>query len=217
MNVLSWNVLHREHEIRYQPRSKILKSFPDDTVRLKEIVVLLVDQSRHETIICLQEVCKELYDLVRATFSLTHDVFSQQISDIEFLVTVTPKFLECTDELKPVPGVANGLHILSNSWLRIVNCHLKPQFVMRDNVLSAIRNVQHPEKFTIVAGDFNETSKKIREAIGKDFRVPYYGLTYKGRKGIDHVLFNRNIRYKAGVVQTKTLSDHNPIILNLFP
>jgi hypothetical protein len=217
MNVLCWNVLHREHEIRYQPRSKIIKTFPDDTVRLKRIVTLLMCQSSHETVICLQEVCKELYDLVRAAFSPTHDVFAQQISDTEFLVTVTPKFLECTDELKPVPGVANGLHILSNSWLRIVNCHLKPQFVMEDNVLSAIRSVHHPEKFTIVAGDFNETSKKIRKAIGHDFRVPYYGFTYKGRKGIDHVLLNRNIRYKAGVVRTTTLSDHNPITLNLFP
>jgi hypothetical protein len=217
MNILCWNTLHREHEIRYQPKSKIIKNFPEEIVRLKRVVSLLIRQSRHETIICLQEVCKELYDLVCVAFGTTHDVFTQQVSHTEFLLTATPKFLKCTDELVTVPGVANGIHILSNSWLRVVNCHLKPQFVVQENVLTAIRNVHDPEKFTVVAGDFNETAAKIRAMVGHDFRVPYYGLSYKGRKGIDHILFNRKIRYKAGNIREATLSDHNPITLEFFP
>ncbi len=217
MNVLSWNVLHRSHEKHYNPNSCILRAYSDDRARLDCIINVLSLHVSKETIVCLQECSGELLTLINSTFNASHDLLSQRIMSDEYLITLTPKFLKCRQDTRSIPKGANGYLSVSNSLMRIINCHLRPQFTVKDRNILSIIGQEDMNIMTIVAGDFNENSNKVKKALIHKYRIPYFGPSYKKKKGLDHIIFNRMLRYKAGIVQTELLSDHDPVILEFLP
>lgn len=221
IKILSWNVLHQAHERRYNPESRILRAHEDNSERLQSIVEVLKQHVCRLTVACLQECSGELLSLVNTTFSGTHDLLSQRVPESldEYLITLTPKFMKCSlDARRSVPRGANGYMSVSNDTVRFVNCHLRPQFTVRgENVLGIIADEdQTSDQVVIVAGDFNETAKKVKKALDSKYRVPYFGLSYKKKKGLDYIIFNRVMRFKAGMIETELLSDHDPVVLEFL-
>lgn len=220
MNIFSWNVLHRSHEKRFNPGSRILRAYSDDRARLDCILEVLKKHVYKETIVTLQECSGELLTILSSNFTDTHDILSQRIATDEYLITLTPHFMKCSHDNVKIPKGANGYHSVSGKIegiiIRIINVHLKPQFVVRtENALSFIAR-ENMNELTIVSGDFNENSGKVKKALAATYRVPYYGPSYKKRKGLDHIVFNRQMRYKACLIQTELLSDHDPVLLEFL-
>ena len=56
MNILSWNVLLRDHEERYNPDSTILSLWNQEKYREDKIINILEKYSDENSIILLQEV-----------------------------------------------------------------------------------------------------------------------------------------------------------------
>jgi len=216
---ISWNVLHISHELKYNPNSIVLQCHPDETLRLKKIIELLREHTIDHTVICLQECSSEMLNLVSCEFNKTHNLISQKIpkSKDEYLITLTPKFLKFSQEKKRIPKGANGLSIVVNDFLKIVNCHFKPQFTVKtETVLESLVKECDSSLLTVAAGDFNETSKAVKRTLGSKFHVPYFGRSYKKRKCLDFIVFNLDIKYRSGIIDSSNLSDHRPVVLEIF-
>jgi len=213
---VSWNTLKLSFEKKFNPNSRILRAYSDDTARLGCIVEVLEQHVTKETIVALQECSAELLSMVNTKFTTTHDLLSQKIGPDEYLITLTPRFLKCVHDGGRIPRGANGYFSVSNGMLRIINCHLKPQFTVKDENVLGLIAAEDMSKLTIVAGDFNETSTKVKKALAVKYKVPYFGPSYKKKKALDYIVFNRKMRYKAGLIPTELLSDHDPVVLEFL-
>lgn len=216
---ISWNVLYREYEIQYAPESKILKQFPNETDRISAIIDTIKENSDKYTVICLQEVSKQLLNSLSVSFSETHDVFSFNERKQEYLVIITPK----TSKFKFVTSfshcTANGYLVVSNGDYFVVNCHLIPQRHIKANAMDYLLNSCVKHKNIIVAGDFNEEYKNVSSCLESKFVCPRYGKTYK-KRNIDHMIFTKDFvdynKYETSKVNRKNMSDHHMIRLDLF-
>lgn len=224
MHVVSWNLLFIEYEKKYCPDSKILREYPNDEVRLRKIVEQLTSITGSDTVICLQECNIFLLSLVIPCFIKTHDVFHETVNKEvgEYIITIVPKNMECVKESKNRlmldSGLARGYLVVSSDKYRIVNCHLPPQFTVKNcSILDTIKTELeiHDDKLTIIAGDFNSHHKDVQRQFGDEYTTPYYGLSYKRSKSLDHIVVNRVVQYKTAIVNTDLLSDHYPISLTL--
>ncbi len=217
MKILSWNVLHQAHEREFNPNSRILRAYSDDAARLGCIVDVLKQHVTKETIISLQECSAELLAMLNSGFKSTHDLLSQKIGNDEYLITLTPRFLKCShDGPGTIPTGANGYFSVSNGVIRIINCHLKPQFTVKNKNVLGVIGGESASKLTVVAGDFNEKSGKVKKALGTKFIIPHFGRSYKKQKGLDYIIFNRQLRFAAGLIPTELLSDHDPVSLEFL-
>jgi hypothetical protein len=232
MKILSWNTLHIMYEKKYNPDSKILITYKNETHRLTDIVKTiknnLSDSGDEETIICLQECSLDLVYLLKLNFCKTHDIFTLNINDDEYLITLTPHHMHFTDENFPITeyiNMANGYLFVSNDNYRIINCHMFPQYYCQNyDALSVLKNLSHVKKL-IIAGDFNEKYQRVSKALNNDYIVPYYGKTYKKKRNIDYIIFNKfntslqnnylQNYYKVRLVETEKMSDHDLIILDI--
>jgi hypothetical protein len=215
IHVISWNILLYAYEKKYYPNSKILNSYPDNNIRLREIISKIKYISNYQTIICLQECSEDILSLLRSAFCLTHDIFYQIVDEgeCEYIITLVPKMLECVLEDLSIPVVARGYLVVSNINIKIVNCHLYPQFKFKKvKVLNTLRN-EPMKKITVFAGDFNERHNKVSAFLRDKYVTPYFGLSYKGKKDLDHIVVNRATRYTVNICDTGLLSDHNPIYM----
>jgi hypothetical protein len=155
INILSWNVLLREHEIRHNPNSLILKHFPHETDRENAIITILKSYFLwalpDELVVTLQEVSLSLFQKILTEFP-GKNVFGYCITpssnnlkldncDGEYLVTIAPHDFQnsfCPQE----PNTANGYLCIYNSHVTILNTHLIPQKYTHVNVMEYLKMLE---------------------------------------------------------------------------
>ena len=212
MNIVSWNVLLRDYEEKYNPESKILTVWIDETQREDKIIDVISAHSNNDSIILLQEVSLSLLDKIKKIFEYKL-LFTHKITENEYLVTLTPYFYNKEEWLQN--EVSNGYLVVKNNNLRIINTHLIPQRYVKYNVLDYILKLSNHID-TIIAGDFNENWKKVNTILESRYRVPFFGNTYKKRP-IDHIIFDKRLLYTYTTtnVLCEKISDHNLIKLSI--
>jgi hypothetical protein len=216
LRVISWNVLYRKYEEKYNPRSQILKTYPKEIDRVTAIVSKLKANVNSNTVICLQEASTNLINVVATVFATTHQIFATKIRDNEHLVTVVPVNItvNCTYWSH---GTSNGYIAIQSDLYHIVNCHLLPQRYAKSSVMEYLNEYESNNKNVFIVGDFNEKHNKIRNSLQTRFVCPYYGKTYK-KKPIDHIIFDvtdKTCKYTPTLITQTNLSDHHAIMLDL--
>ena len=218
MKIISWNVLYIEYEKRYNPTSDILLKYADDNDRIRDIVDMIAKQISSDTIICLQECSLQLVLLIKENFENSHSVFTTHVRTDEYLLTMTPREQEYKRQVfskSNYTSTANGYLIVSNNKLRIINCHLIPQNIVEQDVLKLMKGEFHA-KGTFIAGDYNQTRKSVVNELKYKYTIPYFGPSYKGKKGIDFIIFNYHCMYTSGIIETSLLSDHDMVYLEII-
>lgn len=213
--IISWNVLYRGYEELYCPDSTILSAFPKETERVAEIVLMLsvVSQVDKDTVVCLQEVSSDVIAALLSQFGKSHTLFSHCVRNDEYLVTIAPKHFVM--EWSGSNDICNACLSVSNDLCRVVNCHLLPQRYAAADVMEYLLELQTDDKLTLIAGDFNEVHKTVKERLHDKYVCPYYGKTYK-KKAIDQIVFTPNCfaEYETGKHMTD-ISDHHLIYLEI--
>lgn len=216
VRIVSWNVLYRKYEERYNPNSLILHEYPEEFLRVIQIVAFIYNQMTKDTIVCLQEVSSMLLDALTSVFKHSHRIFDYQDSREDFLVIIAPNnfYLDFCLSHK----TSNGYISITDGNINVITCHLIPQrFISRNtNVLEYLRNLCKSNRKTFIAGDFNEQYKIVKSKLDNDFICPYYGKTYK-RKALDHIIFKSSIedKYLVNKIDNEFLSDHDMIVLEI--
>jgi len=217
MKIISFNTMYIDYEKEYNPDSKILKDYPDDKKRLLEICEIVSKNINHDTIICLQECSTLLLSMLKNKIDAEFTIFSVEIDTDIFLVTIAHVSLSFKDELLPkhlYKNVAHGYLIVSNNDIKIINCHLKPKFVTKNNDSFLVIKNSSQNKKCIVAGDFNDKSNIFKKYL-EEYTIPYFGPTYKNKREIDYIIFNFKVKYEVKKLNTYPVSDHCAIFLEL--
>lgn len=216
VRIISWNVLYRKYEENYNTNSLILRQYPDEFVRIIQIIALIHNHLLQDTIVCLQEVSNMLFESLTSVFKSSHHIFEYKDLRQDFLVIIAPKkfYLDFCKSHK----TSNGYICITDGNINVITCHLKPQRCISrsTNVLEYLKNLRKSDRQTFIAGDFNEHYKIVKSKLDNDFICPYYGKTYK-RKALDHIIFESSIesKYKVEKINNKLISDHDMIILDI--
>lgn len=212
-NIISWNVLLRKYEEEYHPVSDILSSYPDEKDRVIDIVDLLQKNIDEKTIITLQECSSEIIKELTKVFT-TQKIFSHNIRNDEYLVTVAPKDFEL--EWSGQHPTANAYLVIRNKTTRIVNCHLLPQQYTPISVMKYLLDFFAPDPYRVlfIAGDFNEKHNQVRKELECRFVCPSYGKTYIYKNtAIDQIVFDTVNEYRFTKILQNNMSDHHAIKL----
>lgn len=209
VHIISWNILYRKHEEKYNPNSIILKTYTNEKNRIIDTINLLQKYMKSDTIVCLQEVSYDAISILMRFFEHTHNIFFYNVRKSEYLVTIAPRDFKLFKSYRN--SISNGFLIIHNNKYFIVNCHLIPQRYTRYSVMDYLLNLLSQNELFIV-GDFNELYKNIKKQLSKRYTCPYYGKTYK-RKAIDQIIFNIDISYTTRLIKQKNISDHHAIEL----
>lgn len=205
MEIISWNVLYRAYEQKYNPGSTILREYPSDTTRIKQQIDILKQHVTKHTIVCLQECGEELLTLLHDTFASTHSFFCQYIAETEYIVILAPISAEfCAEKWEIVDGVRGAIAI-SNDNYRIFNVHLKPQKFAETYLLGYIKCLPS-DKQLFVAGDFNEQLATVRKRLKDRYEIVNYGITYK-QKQIDYIIRQRDSDSSSNILVDKFSAD----------
>ena len=210
MNIISWNVLLRDYEEKYNPKSYILKKWNNEKSRIEMIINKIKENSNKDSIILLQEVSSNMKEKLSEEFSNKH-MFSYLVRTNEYLISLVPSNSNFKEEIWKKNNMSNGNLIINNNFIRIINTHLIPQKYCNDNIMSYIINLPFDMKL-IIAGDFNEYYKKVNNKLKLRYTVPLFGNTYK-KKQIDHIIFDNDLEYKCTKIFSNNLSDHHLIKL----
>ncbi len=81
MNIISWNVLLRDYEEKYNPESEILTVWPDESQREDKIIDVINQNSNDKSIVLLQEVSLTLVDKIKNVFDKNKLVFTHKITE----------------------------------------------------------------------------------------------------------------------------------------
>lgn len=70
-SIATWNTLHRYHEEKYVPKSKVLSAYPSESQRIKDQLKMIkkISKKNKNIIICLQEVSGDLLDQIELHYS----------------------------------------------------------------------------------------------------------------------------------------------------
>ena len=232
MQFISWNVLHIYHEIKYcNNMSPVLDMYRNkEKDRLNEICKTL-QKYYDDTIICLQEVPGDLYELLKQQFK-DHNIYQHKYPRVptsndkiytheyECLVTIIPKSViaQSTKFIQSKFDNGKGAIVIITDKYSIVNTHVPFDETNRKSLLQDIySNIS--DKY-IMVGDMNTSKNKLEEDIvtlTKIFIVQdNIENTRKGMNGkreiiyskIDHVITSNDINGKTFVEDTGDLSDH---------
>ena len=218
MKIISFNTLHIKHEKQYNPNSQIFIDYPDDNVRLLKICEIILENIYTNTIICLQECSSKLLSFLVKRVPQSYNIFSAEIEVDEFMITISHRSLEVQYDYMPkylYEKFAYGYLTISNDNFKIINCHLRPQFTVKNyDIFSEIKDVSTSKK-CIVAGDFNENRNKLLKCL-KTYSIPQFGITYKNKKDLDHIIFNFDAEFTPRVLDTYDVSDHCAICLDII-
>ena len=215
MKVISFNTMYVKYEMKYNPTSKILSNYPDESKRLLSICEIILENIDINTIICLQECSSDLLYLLMQKLS-DYNIFSVEIDKDVFMVTISHTSLDFKQEhiLKSnYDKIAHGYLILNNNNIKIINCHLIPRFAAKKDmdIFSIIK--ENCKEKCIIAGDFNEKRNNLLKYL-PGFNIPYFGATYKNKE-IDHIILNFEAEVVANKINTYSVSDHEAIILDI--
>jgi hypothetical protein len=218
MKILSWNILFLEHELKYNPKSQILNKYGFDILdinRSRDIVELILSFFRQDsnTIFCLQEcslkIMTELYKFLHNDKFFFYIRYRNQ-----YLITITPKnqnFIKENHNFNP--KISYGYLSIYNDNIKIINCHLRPAFAVKNldvfkPILSMVRN-----KNTIIVGDYNEQRNNLVNRFSHMFEIPFFGNTYKNKQ-IDNMMLNFRIPYQTKLIDSNLISDHKIISIS---
>ena len=215
MKIISFNTLHISYEKKYNPNSQIILNYPNDNDRLLDIYKIISENINNDTVICLQECSIVLLNLLKN--KITYDIFSQEIDDDVFMVTIAPSIFNFKIEniqKNKYENIAHGYLVMSNDNIRIINCHLIPKFAAKGDIYSFI-NDTCADKKCIIAGDFNEKYKNIAKYL-QEYTIPYFGPTYKKNKEYDQIIFNFKSIFDIKKIDTYSVSDHCAIMIDFY-
>jgi hypothetical protein len=210
--VISWNVLYRAYEEKFNPNSEILSTYSREEDRVAQIVSLLKEHIDLDTVACLQEVSTPVILGLVKEFEKSHRIFSYNLREDEHLVTITPKEFKLENGYSH--DTSNGYLEVTNGISQVINCHLLPQRYTKKNILEYLCKMGNTKRDTFIAGDFNELHSKVKEKLQGKFTCPYYGRTYK-HKAIDQIVFNaKPSEHTAQKINQVHISDHHMILLD---
>jgi hypothetical protein len=217
MKIISFNTLYINYEKKYNPNSQILLNYPDDTKRLLDICEIILINIKKDTIICLQECSGELLSFLNDKIDSSYTIFSQEIDEDVFIVTIAHTTFSFNYEHVPksiYETIAHGYLVITNNNMKIINCHLIPKFAAKGDMFSIIKDTSS-EKKCIIAGDFNDKYKNIVKYL-KGYSIPCFGSTYKTKKDYDHIIFNFDAECEIQKINTYSVSDHAAIIIDFY-
>lgn len=213
MKLLTWNVMHRDYETKYNSNSEILTQYKNEDKRLEKQLEIIKNNLNENTIFCLQECSKDIKKNIEDNIS-SHGIYSHKLNKNEFILTLAPKdyFIVEHYENKSIRG---GL-MISNNEHNIFNCHLNPKHIVENEiVLDSIVNLPDNLK-TIVCGDFNENYENVNNHLNGYYIIPKNTNTYK-KRCIDHIIFDFNAsKYNNEVIDCNNTSDHKIVKLEIF-
>lgn len=218
MKIISFNTLYINYEKKYNPNSHIISNYPNDNDRLLYIYKFILKNIDIETIVCLQECSYELLNIFKNKIDLLfYDLFSQEIDQNVFMLTIAP--VNFAFKIENIPknkyeNIAHGYLIITNDNVKIINCHLIPKFAAKGDIYSFISGTCSDKK-CIIAGDFNEKYKNIVKYL-KEYSIPYFGPTYKKNKDFDNIIFNFKSIFDINKVDTYSVSDHCAIMVDFY-
>lgn len=222
--IKSWNVLHIIHEMNYcTGNSPVLDKYPNESERILDIYKTILDVLDNNTVICLQEVPGDLFDLLKVnshfkTYYLQYNRkpnlknvgLNPYSNTYEYLVTIVPNsFLDqVVSETHYVQDYGKGGLIISFKKFILINTHLPFNETERKNILDQFYNYitsQNNQAFILI-GDLNCNSTRIKESLEtshfEQFNVvPLVGYTRKGKNKngiveysqIDHIVASNNL------------------------
>ena len=159
-----------------------------------------------------------LYKNIYKYFSQYYDLFrisSKQENVDQFLITISPKHYKFQqEELLVNYNTSYGYLSITNDEYRIINCHLRPQFAVEENVYKFIEDLDESKKL-IILGDFNEKRCYLLNRFKNQYQIPFFGNTYK-KKQIDNVLMNFKQYYKCFTIKNNLISDHHMISMSFI-
>jgi hypothetical protein len=218
MRFISFNILNLENEKKYNPKSLILKKYGScDEKRIEFILNAVKEKIYLHTFIGLQEFPIIYLPIFEKEFSNKYDIFINNKTDTECQLLLSPKEFDMVqEEIKD--ETAYGYVYISNGHMRVVNCHLRPEFVAKKDIWSVIRGFRN-DKITFVLGDFNTERNLMLRRIGKKYFIPVNGKTYKN-KCIDNIIMNYYPTLYRVCIDTSVtknlLSDHNLIFVDVL-
>lgn len=217
MKVVTWNILHRIHEEKYRPDSKVLETFPDERNRVVAVIGEIHKcLETPDTVCCLQECSATvLTGIQRHIANNSRCLFYKKVKEAEYLVTITPQgFWE--EEIEHHPDTAVGMLAVRRDECRVINCHLKPQRFCRYSVLDGLLSLPTEEVPLVVAGDLNEQPPAIQRVLGHKYGWVDAGNSYR-KKQIDHVLYDKFqwTLTDGKIVDTGYTSDHRMVVADL--
>ena len=117
--------MYINYEKKYNPNSHIISNYPDDNDRLLYISNFILKNIDIETIVCLQECSCELLNILKNKIDLLfYDIFSQEIDEDVFMITISPVNFSFKIEniLKnKYKNIAHGYLIITNDNIKIIN------------------------------------------------------------------------------------------------
>lgn len=215
VQILSWNVMLRRYEEQYNPKSVRLLRYPNELDRLEAIVGKIREAINPKTIVCLQEGCKQLVEMLQIVLGNSHTVFShyQRVPPTagaeECLITLVPIGMGFSVEHRDKCSLT-----VANRLYRIANCHLTPQKFSKDNTFRWM-GLLPKDRLTVIAGDFNSRyTDVITSTHLKRYVIPYFGKTYKSTQ-LDYIIFNVQTEFTPMICRAKNVSDHNMIMTEI--
>lgn len=218
MRIVSFNTLYINYEKKYNPSSSIIINYPNDNDRLRDICKIILENINNDTVICLQECSRNLLIILNDKVDLlSYNIFSQEIDEDVFMITISP--VNFYFKIENIPKndyekLAHGYLIIYNDNIKIINCHLIPKFAAKGDIYPFINDTCVNKK-CIVAGDFNEKYKNIIKYL-RDYTVPYFGSTYKQNKDYDQIVFNFKSIFDIKKIDTYSVSDHCAISIDFY-
>ena len=156
--------------------SSIIINYPNDNDRLRDICKIILENINNDTVICLQECSRNLLIILNNKVDLlSYNIFSQEIDEDVFMITISP--VNFYFKIENIPKnyyekLAHGYLIIYNDNIKIINCHLIPKFAAKGDIYPFINDTCVNKK-CIVAGDFNEKYKNIIKYL-RDYLADLY-------------------------------------------
>jgi endonuclease/exonuclease/phosphatase (EEP) superfamily protein YafD len=233
--ITTWNVLHRVHARNWNERAIALH--PDERVRVAAVARLVAARCTPGSAICLQEVSGDQLAALRAALPEGAALFLHPYPRTPHL-RVPDAGLELDDPTEHLLVIAyeparaaaartfasdpgKGLLAVELDGGAVVCVHVSFGDKRRDQLREIEATVRALTGTVVVAGDFNATLAKVRDAwLPGAVYADLAGQPLRTRRGagsagddvdIDHVAVLRGEIVEADVLEDGELSDHRPV------
>lgn len=200
----SWNVLYREYEQKYNPKSHILDIYTDETARIQSQTQLVISLLDNSSVFCLQECSWGLIKELRKRLPSYYTVFYRKTDSQDYVVTVSPSFFK--NKYIVYGSWCKGMVVIENNKYCIINCHLTPQRYSQYNVMKELQNITTDKK-RIICGDFNERYNRVFNFHKNTFLVSKFNRTYK-KKQLDYIMIEYPVKIISKKICKNNTSDH---------
>lgn len=231
MIVVSWNVLHRIHAVKWSEPA--VTQWPDERARIGSIADFIA--ATRADVVCLQEVSGDQLAMLRDVedgelFASKHPrvpafrspTIEAMRDPAEYLVTIVRDAgarLVGAESFPTDRGKAFQRIELANGTT-VINTHVSYGDKRIAQLARLAASARDAPGLAIVCGDFNADRATCERELGDGFvaAVPLEGLHTRPRQApdetsldIDHIFARGGKMLDASVLDAETRSDHNPL------